>query len=197
MDKNKILQSIRRFSRQNVPLPNPDVFDSEDDALLVNFKNSILQVGGGCILIAKDKVISYLNENYSHAVDFRTAEVKKEYSANCSIEKLAQLKAVILEGQIGVAENGAIYVDEENFPNRLIPFINEEIIICLNSENVLGNMHNAYSQIENHLNSFGLFISGPSKTADIEQNLVFGAHGSKSFFVILYNNVNQDFNNLQ
>jgi len=196
MDKNKIIQSILRNSRQNVPLLNPDIFDLENYGLLENFKKNIHQVGGVFIQLHIDKLATYLDENYSHAVDFRTAEAKKEYSANCSNEKLAQLKAVILDGQIGVAENSAIYVDEDNFPNRLIPFINEEIIICLNSENVLGNMHIAYSRIENHLNSFGLFISGPSKTADIEQNLVFGAHGSKSFYVILYDNVNQNFDNL-
>lgn len=145
MDKNKIIQSIRRNSRQNVPLLNPDIFDLENYGLLENFKKNIHQVGGVFIQLHIDKLATYLDENYSHAVDFRTAEAKKEYSANCSNEKLAQLKAVILDGQIGVAENSAIYVDEDNFPNRLIPFINEEIIICLNSENVLGNMHIAYS----------------------------------------------------
>ena len=47
-------------------------------------------------------------------------------------------------------------------------------------------MHQAYSRDEmSRERSFGIFISGPSKTADIEQALVFGAHGARKVTVIL------------
>ena len=46
-------------------------------------------------------------------------------------------------------------------------------------------MHHAYDRIAQAEYPFGLFLAGPSKTADIEQSLVLGAHGSRSMTVFL------------
>jgi len=46
-------------------------------------------------------------------------------------------------------------------------------------------MHHAYDRIGDADYGFGLFLAGPSKTADIEQSLVLGAHGSRSMTVFL------------
>ncbi len=46
-------------------------------------------------------------------------------------------------------------------------------------------MHEAMLEIENFNEGYGVFISGPSKTADIEQSLVIGAQGPLSLTVFL------------
>jgi L-lactate dehydrogenase complex protein LldG len=46
-------------------------------------------------------------------------------------------------------------------------------------------MHQAYDRIAAAAGPYGLFVSGPSKTADIEQSLVIGAHGPRSATVLL------------
>ena len=40
-------------------------------------------------------------------------------------------------------------------------------------------MHEAYQRLQVNRYPFGAFISGPSKTADIEQSLVIGGTGAQ------------------
>ena len=48
---------------------------------------------------------------------------------------------------------------------------------------LVANMHEVYLRIGKIGTGFGLFLAGPSKTADIEQCLVIGARGATVFIV--------------
>jgi L-lactate dehydrogenase complex protein LldG len=59
------------------------------------------------------------------------------------------------------------------------------LVIVLAASQIVHNMHQAYERIEFTEPRFCVFVSGPSKTADIEQSLVIGAHGARSLTVFL------------
>lgn len=189
MDRDKILQTIRKNKVKTTHLPKPfgSPAEKQDTNLINRFKEILQMVGGGCFEVnGEEELKSLVEEHYPGATDFRNEETWKKFSPDSPKEKLAQLKTVILEGHFGVAENSAVWLDESNFPNRLVPFIAEELVVCLNSKEIVRDMHEAYSRLGKKTTGFGVFISGPSKTADIEQNLVYGAHGAVQMKIILY-----------
>ena len=157
------------------------------EQLAEDFSENALSVGADVTELTNNTNIEHiLSEQYPDAVDFRKKENQKKYGAGCANEKLEKLKTVILKGKFGVAENGAVWLDESNFPNRLIPFITEHLILLLPKKNLVSTMHEAYKLISKTDYDFGVFISGPSKTADIEQSLVYGAHGAKVFHILFF-----------
>lgn len=99
--------------------------------------------------------------------------------------KLADIEVAILRGVVGVAENAAIWVTENDMVKRVLPFIAQNLVIVLGISDIVPTMHEAYARIDVRDSGYGVFIAGPSKTADIEQSLVIGAHGPRSMTVVL------------
>jgi L-lactate dehydrogenase complex protein LldG len=91
----------------------------------------------------------------------------------------------VLPAEFAVAENGALWVTDENVRHRVVYFICQHLAFVVSRKQILSNMHEAYERLSFNSPGFGAFISGPSKTADIEQSLVIGAHGPKSTVVYL------------
>jgi L-lactate dehydrogenase complex protein LldG len=57
--------------------------------------------------------------------------------------------------------------------------------VVVRADTLVHNLHEAYERIQIPSPGFSMWLSGPSKTADIEQALVIGAHGARSCTVLL------------
>jgi len=69
--------------------------------------------------------------------------------------------------------------------HRALPTITQHLVLVLDHKRIVATMHQAYAQLPS-TGGYGAFVAGPSKTADIEQSLVIGAHGARSLVVLLY-----------
>lgn len=104
---------------------------------------------------------------------------------------LASVDWSILRGEFCVAENGAVWVPTTNLIQRTLLFIAQHLVLVVPKSETVMHMHDAYSKVQQSLAHqqaaprFGVFVSGPSKTADIEQSLVLGAHGCRTLEVFL------------
>lgn len=99
--------------------------------------------------------------------------------------RLSSLDWTIAQGEFGVAENGSIWIDGATLPHRVMIFVAQYLAIVISRREIVHHMHQAYARIGTPTPGFGVFVSGPSKTADIEQSLVLGAHGCRELQVFL------------
>lgn len=99
-------------------------------------------------------------------------------------KELNGTEVAVIKGKLGVAENGAIWI-EQDVKYKALYFIAESLVILLDRNRIVDTMYDAYRELDGRDYQFGTFISGPSKTADIEQALVMGAHGAREVLVIL------------
>jgi L-lactate dehydrogenase complex protein LldG len=97
----------------------------------------------------------------------------------------ADTNLFVCEGVVGVAENGAVWLPLSRLRHRSALFLATNVIVVLDHGSVVHDLHAAYDAIDVSAQGFGVFVAGPSKTADIEQSLVIGAHGAKSLTVLL------------
>jgi len=97
----------------------------------------------------------------------------------------SNVTVAIMHGEFGVAENGAIWLTDANMGDQALPYICEHLVLIINKNSIVPTLHEAYDKIGSSTYNLGTFLAGPSKTADIEQSLVLGAHGSKSLIVFL------------
>ena len=111
--------------------------------------------------------------------------VNPEVNADNDAVFLEPVYKAYIRGELGVAENGSIWLYESQMVNRLLPFICQHLILVIEAKSIVGDMHDAYAQLDVSKEGYGVFLAGPSKTADIEQSLVIGAHGARSLVVYL------------
>jgi len=106
-----------------------------------------------------------------------------------SAQELMKVDVGVIEGCIGVAENACIWIPQQ-MKEKAVCFASQQLVIVLSRDAIVNNMHEAYERIAASKEyfqeyKFGTFISGPSKTADIESALVYGAQAARGVTVVL------------
>ncbi len=188
--KNLILQSIRNNSVvKDTKLPNYNNFGLSFENKFEQFSIILQSVGGEALFVKEGDLDETIKSLYPNEKVIST-NVK-----NCSLgnfdandkenaHDLKDIDLAIVKGEFAVAENGAVWIKNTKNRHRSLYFITQNIVIVVKKDSILNNMHEAYKLISFENPSYGVFVSGPSKTADIEQSLVIGAHGPKSGYVI-------------
>ncbi len=188
--KEQILQNIRTNNVvKDVTLPNYSNFGLTFDEKFSQFSTMLESVGGKALIIKEEDLDKTIKEIYpDEKVISTNVESCKlgNFDANSEEDphKLRDIDLSVVRGEFAVAENGAVWLSNNENRHRSLYFIAQNIVLVVKKELLLNNMHEAYELISFENSTYGVFVSGPSKTADIEQSLVIGAHGPKSGYII-------------
>ena len=189
MKKEELLNKLRRNVVRQFDMPSKPV----DGIVYSDVTNQFVEMSktvGAKVLEVKssDDLNSVIREAYPNAKIFASNINGIEADLNPdTIASAADLNGTdvgIIQGELGVAENGCVWIPQ-TMKERAVCFISEELVILLDKNNIVSNMHEAYKRIQMPHYGYGVFISGPSKTADIEQALVMGAQAARGVTVIL------------
>ena len=187
--REKILSQIKinqpDFQELNVNFK----FDTVYESLYEKFAETLSFVGGEALEVNSfAEIKADIQKHYQGITNIATTIDELLELADFSLNitdphELEMLNLVIIEGDFAVAENAAIWVSEKQLPHRALPMITQYLAIVIHKTDIVANMHRAYERVKVDETGFGTFISGPSKTADIEQSLVIGAHGARGLVV--------------
>jgi L-lactate dehydrogenase complex protein LldG len=190
--RDEILTAVRRGQPPEVAHPGVAGLGARYPDLAAKFAELVAAVGGSCLrapdLAAADRA---LRELPVHREARRIASLVPgvgaptfDPAAVADPHDLDGVDLCVLPAELGVAENGAVWIDVRKLPHQALFVIPEHLAVVLPAAALVHDMHQAYQALR-HGPGFALFLSGPSKTADIEQSLVIGAHGARSCTVLL------------
>lgn len=189
--RENILQNIRQNQAPEIALPSLDELFEENSDLKNSFIKVLESIGGKTVEVdSYEEIAQYIKTHYDSSYRFinQVASLKnlgEENWQSATPHSLQNVDFAIFEGHFGVAENGAIWITEEQMGQRVAPFITQYLALVISAKEIVATMHQAYQRISNESYSFGTFLAGPSKTADIEQSLVLGAHGARTLVVFM------------
>lgn len=181
MSRDKILSNIGDIIK---PLKDIDLdIDRKSFNDKVATFKQMLQVAGGRVVEVNSLDISTIKSHFLKNQNI--IDTTKQFTDTQNAISGKEYDITIIEAKFGVAENGAVWIEwNDRYPRSLIT-LSEALAIILRQDNIYETMQEAYNNIDFEDISYGLFLSGPSKTADIEQSLVFGAHGAVELTIFL------------
>jgi L-lactate dehydrogenase complex protein LldG len=189
--RDKILAAVKNNQPEHTPLPDLSFLKEKKVAAKEQFA-AVVQAIGATVFIVKniEEVKEILQEKFQQLPRKITsipalADVADTRWVNADPHSLDNVDLAILEARLGVCENGAVWLTEKEMIQRVTPFIADSLAVVLSESKLVANMHTAYEIISDAQYGFAGFIAGPSKTADIEQSLVLGAHGPRNMFIFL------------
>ena len=172
------------------------------------FKTSLEAVNGHCVVVQTELEIVHaltriitglkhtqLNPRRIALSDAKTLErlmnlvaVKMDVTVAPSSSDLFGIDIGITTAQAAIAETGTLVLDSSRERNRLISLVPPVHIAIVEASSLYSTLGETLGVLQagDEVSPVVTFITGPSRTADIELTLAIGVHGPQELYVIVY-----------
>jgi len=111
-----------------------------------------------------------------------------DFITDLNIDIIEQADICISEFDLGISNLGTIMQDATNVYKRLVSTLPLTHIAIINTKSIIPTFEDALDVIQKTYGDkppgFMAFVTGPSKTADIERVLTIGVHGPEYLIVV-------------
>jgi len=188
--RDDILAQVRRNQPPAAALPSVSGFGAGGGANPDEFKAALARMGGRIADAAADGDLTALVRKLfpdAKVVCSATPEVRgnRTLRAVGAPAGLDDVDVGVVRAAFGVAETGSVWLTESELGVNALAFLAQHLVVLLDPERIVGNMHDAYRDRVRFDARYGVFLTGPSATADIEGVLIHGAQGIRSLTAVL------------
>jgi L-lactate dehydrogenase complex protein LldG len=188
--RDDILARVRKNLPPATPLPAVPSFDTQRGTLLERFSAAVLRMGGKFADAPAEGDLDALIGRLFPAARV-ICSATPEVHGNRALEQVqrpAELEDVdvgVVRAVYGIAETGSLWLTETQFRVNALGFLAQHLVVLLDPAQILDNLHHAYRRREDFAVRYGVLMTGPSATADIEGVLIHGAQGIRSLTLML------------
>jgi L-lactate dehydrogenase complex protein LldG len=215
--RQAILSSIRSHLSASVPYDTCELTHTEPSAvapalrqvpvsLVELFRQNLQAVGAHCITVNNDtdmadaltRIITNLkgqrlaisdNPEVERVLNLTDLEIE-ELGIVPDAHDIFRFDIGISTVQAAIAETGTLILDSIHERHRLVSLVPPVHIAIVDASKICETLGEALTLLrkENEISPAVTFITGPSRTADIELTLTVGVHGPQALYVIIRSN---------
>jgi L-lactate dehydrogenase complex protein LldG len=192
ISKYEVLATASQNQLGYISLPKIPFWEDDKDNITESFINTLTNIGANVMVTKTMADIRFiLLHDLKHYIrKVTTVPLLGDILelANKSLHDphaMGNIDYAVIEADLAVAENGAVWIAEDKLYARVLPFVCQHLAVIVKASNIVPTRYKADQKIAGHKYGFGTLIAGPSKAADIKQSLVLGTHSAKSLTVFL------------
>jgi L-lactate dehydrogenase complex protein LldG len=187
--RESILDAVRRNQPAAIALPEVLLFDTDTPPLWERFTFALQRMGGKLAeLLPGSDLNRFIRELFPTAevICSATPEVvgNKPIGDVREPRDLDDVDVGVVRAAFGVAETGSVFLSERELVVNALAYLAQHLVVLLDPDEIIGNLHQTYRRPEFREVRYGVLMTGPSATADIEGVLIHGAQGVRTLTLI-------------